>query len=118
MSRLHNFLVEHAKFPFPPLNEGISSNTTDISILEVNLLKIEWKAKLVVRDDTLFQKLCKALEHILGDAPLAEGAENYLLVSFSPRIQFHERGREDRDWSRNSSEIHVSVSGCSSFETE
>jgi hypothetical protein len=82
------------------------------------LLEIEWKAKLAVRDDTLVRKLCDALEDILGDTPLAEGAEHYLLASFSPRIQFDERGREDRDWSTNSSEAHVSVSGCSSFETE
>jgi hypothetical protein len=118
MSKLHDFLVEHAKFPFPPLNDDPSSSTTDISTLDVNLLEIEWKVKLAVRDDTLVQKLCGALEAILGDAPLAEGAENYLLASFSPRIQFDERGREDEDWSTNSSETHVSVSRCSSLETE
>jgi hypothetical protein len=118
MSKLHDFLVEHAKLPFPPLNEDLSSNTTDISVLDVGLLEIEWKAKLAVRDDTLVQKLCDTLQDILGDAPLAEGAEDYLLASFSPRIQFHERGREDEDWSTNPSEAQVSVSGCSSFETE
>jgi hypothetical protein len=118
MSTLHDLLVEHAKFPFPPLDERLSSNTTDISKFDVDLLEIEWKAKLAVRDDTLVQKLCNALEDILRDASLAEGAENYLLASFSPRIQFDERGAEDQDWSTNSSEVHVSVSGCSSFETE
>jgi hypothetical protein len=118
MSKLHDFLVEHAKLPFPPLNEDLSSNTTDISVLDVGLLEIEWKAKLAVRDDTLVQKLCDTLQDILGDAPLAEGAEDYLLASFSPRIQFDERGREDEDWSTNPSEAQVSVSGCSSFETE
>jgi hypothetical protein len=118
MSKLHDFLVDHAKFPFPPLNEDISSSTTDISALDVDLVETEWKAKLAVRDDTLVQKLCDALKNILGDAPLAEGAEDYLLASFSPRIQFDERGREDQDWSTNSSERQVSVSGCSSFETE
>ena len=118
MLKLHDFLVEHAKFPFPPLNGDLSSSTTDISALDVDLLAIEWKAKLAVRDDTLVQKLCGALEDILGDAPLAEHAENYLLATFSPRIQFDELGGEDRDWSTNSSETHVSVSGCSSFETE
>jgi hypothetical protein len=73
-----------------------------------------------VRDDSLVQKLCDALEDILGDAPLAEGAENHFLLSFSPQIQFDERGREDSDWDTNPSEVHVSVSmnsGCS-FETE
>ena len=69
-----------------------------------------------MRDDTLVQKLCDALEDILGDAPLAEGSKNHLLASFSPRIQFDELGGEDRDWSTNPSEVHVSVSG--SFETE
>ena len=120
MSTLHDFLVEHAKFPFPILNEHLSSSSTDIFILEVELLEKEWKAKLAVRDDTLVQKLCHALKKILGDSPLAEGAENYLLASFSPRIQFDERGGEDRSWSTNTSEARVShrVSGCSSFEIE
>jgi hypothetical protein len=118
MSKLHDFLVERAKFPFPPLNEHLSSSTSDISALDVGLLEIEWKAKLAVRDDNLVQKLCKTLQDILGDAPLAEDAENYLLATFSPRIQSDERGREDEDWSTNPSEAQVSVSGCSSFETE
>jgi hypothetical protein len=118
MSNLHNFLVERAKFPFPPLDDHLSASTTDISTLDVDLLETEWKAKLAVRDDTLVQKLCHALEDILGDAPLAEVAENYLLASFLPRIQFDELGGEDSDWSTNSSEVRVSVSGCSSFETE
>jgi hypothetical protein len=118
MLKLHDFLVEHAKFPFPALHECLSSSTTDISTLDVDFLETEWKAKLAVRDNTLVQKLCDALEGILGDAPLAEGAEDYLLGSFSPRIQFDERGGEDGDWSTNSSEAHVSFFGCSLFETE
>jgi hypothetical protein len=123
MSKLHDFLVEHAKFPFPPLDEHLSSNTTEMSALDVDLLEIEWKAKLAVRDDTLVQKLCDTLQDILGDTPLTEHVKNYLLAGFSPRIQFdephhHERGREDMNWSKNPSEAHVSVSGCSSFETE
>ena len=60
--------MEHAKFPFPLLNEDLSSNTTDISTLDVGSLEIKWKAKLAVRDDTLVQKLCDALKKILGDA--------------------------------------------------
>jgi hypothetical protein len=118
MSKLHDFLVEHAKFPCPPLDEHLSSSNTDISTLDVDSLETEWKAKLAVRDDTLVQKLCDALKDILGNTPLAECAENDLLVHFSHRIQFDERGGEDRDSSTNSSETHVSVSGCSSFETE
>ena len=118
MSSLHDFLVERAKFPFPPLDEHLSSSTTNISTLDVGLLETKWKAKLAVRDDTLVQKLCHALKDILGDAPLGEGAENYLLASFSPRIQVDERGGKDGDWSTNASEVRVSVSRCSSFETE
>jgi hypothetical protein len=117
MSTLHDFLVEHAKFPFPPFNEDLASSATDISTSDVGLLEPEWKAEAAVRDDTLVQKLCDALKVILGDAPLAEGAENFLLASFSPRIQSNEF-REDKDWSTNPNEAHVSVSGCSSFETE
>ena len=71
-----------------------------------------------MRDDTLVQKLCDALEVILVDAPLGEGAENDLLASFSPRIQVDELGSEDMDWSTNPNECHVSVSGYSSFEAE
>jgi hypothetical protein len=118
MSTLHDFLVEHAKFPFPPLDGRLSANTTDISIIDAGSLEKEWKAKLAVQDDNLIQKLCRALRHILKDAPLEDAAENYLLASFSPKIQFDERGGEDPDWSGNPNEAHVSVSGCSSFETE
>jgi hypothetical protein len=114
---MYDFLVEHAKFPFPPLSEDISSSTTDISALDVSLLEIEWKAKLAVRDDTLVQKLCDTLQDILEDAPLTEFGKDYLLASFLPKIQTDEFG-EDKDWSNNPSEAHVSVSGCSSFETE
>jgi hypothetical protein len=118
MSTLHDFLVKHAKLPFPPLSECLSSSTTDISTLEVDSLEIEWKAKLAVRDDTLVQKLCGTLQEILEDAPLTEDGKNDLLASFSPRIQIGVRGREDKDWSSNPSEAQVSVSGCSSFEIE
>ena len=118
MSKLHDFLVEHAKFPFPTLDEKLSASTTEISTFEVQSLEIDWKAKLAVRDDTLVQKLCNTLEVILGDAPLAEGAENYLLKSFEPRIQIDERGGEDKNWIMNPNEARVSVSRCSSFETE
>ena len=49
MSNLHDFLVEHAKFPFPQLKEGPSSaSITDISLIEVPLLEREWKANHAV----------------------------------------------------------------------
>ena len=59
------------------------------------MLEREWKAVHAVRDDTLVQKLCQALEDILGATALAAGAENYLLASFSPQLQVDERGREN-----------------------
>ena len=98
-----DFLVQHAKFPFPPLDGSLSSGITDISRFEVGLLETEWKAKVAVRDNLLVHKLCNALEGILGDAFLEERAENYLLASFSPRIQFDELGGEDKNWSTNPS---------------
>ena len=109
MSNLHNFLVEHAKFPFPQPNEGPSAGTTDISLIEVPLLEREWRANHAVRDNTLVQKLCSTLENILGDTLLAVDAENQLLSRFSPRIQFGVLGRQDLDWTTNPSECHVSV---------
>ena len=109
MSNLHDFLVEHAMFPFPqPSNEGPSVDTTDISLVEGPLLEREWKANHAVRDNTIVQKLCSTLENILGDTLLPADAENQLLSRVSPRIQFSARGREDPDWSRNPSESHVS----------
>ena len=109
MSNLHNFLVEHAKFPFPQPNEGPSAGTTDISLIEVPLLEREWRANHAVRDNTLVEKLCSTLENILGDTLLAVDAENQLQSRFSPRIQFGALGRQDLDWTTNPSECHVSV---------
>ena len=62
-----------------------------------------------MRDDSLVQKLCHALEDILGDILLAAGAENYLLTSFSPQLQVDERGRENEEWDMNLSEAQVSI---------
>src|ERR1700685_2381010 len=109
MSKLHNFLVQHAKFPFPNLGtEPRSAGTTDISELEVGLLEEQWKARHAVRDDTLVQKLCHPLENILGDTLLTADSENYLLASFSPKLQVDELGIEDVDWVANPGETHVS----------
>ncbi|KIL55381.1 hypothetical protein M378DRAFT_634291 [Amanita muscaria Koide BX008] len=109
MSNLHDLLVEHATFPSPQPNEGLSAGTTDISQLEVPLLEREWKANHAVRDNTLVQKLCNTLENILGDTLLAADAENQLLSRFSPRIQFGALGREESDWRANPSECHSRV---------
>ena len=110
MSNLHDFLVEHAEFPFPQPNEGPSAGTTDISLIEVPLLEREWKANYAVRDNILVQKLCSTLENIPGDTLLAVDAENHLLSRFSPRIQFGALGRQDLDWRTNPSECYVRVS--------
>ena len=108
MSNLHDFLVEHAEFPFPQPNEGPSAGTTDISLIEVPLLEREWKANHAVRGNTLVQKLCSTLENILGDTLLPADAENQLLSLFSPRMQLNRQGQEKSDWSRNPSESHIS----------
>ena len=83
--------------------------TTDISQFDVGLLEREWKAGHAVRDDTLVQKLCQTLKDILGDTPLAAGAENYLLASFSPQLQVDERGRENRTLATNPSGAQVGI---------
>ena len=109
MFNMHDFLVEHAKFPSPQPNEGPSAGTTDVSLIEVPLLKREWKANHAVRDNTLVQKLCSTLENILGDTLLAVNAENQLLSRFLPMIQFGALDRQDLDWGTNPNESHVSV---------
>jgi hypothetical protein len=112
MSKWHEFLLEHAKFPFPQqhpnipfhqLDEDTSVGTADISQIEVGLLRPEWKANHAVRDDALVQKLCHTLEDILGETVLPAGAESYLLRYFPPEL-----GHRDRLWLTNPSEAHVS----------
>ena len=107
--KLHDFLVGHAKFPFPLPDEDRSVGTTDISQFEVGLLEREWKAVHAVRDDTLVQKLCQTSKDILGNTPLAARAENYLLASFSPQLQVDDLGIERRGWNRNPSEAQVGI---------
>jgi hypothetical protein len=107
--KLHDFLVEHAKFPFPHPNEDQTAGTTDVSQFEVAMLEREWKAGYAVRDDTLVQKLCQALEDILGAIPLAAGAEDYLLEFFSPQLQVDGRGRKNEEWDMNPSQAQVCI---------
>ena len=107
---LHDFLVEHAKFPFPRPDEDRTVNTTDISLLEVGLLETEWKALRAVRDDTLVQKLCKTLKDILGDTSLNVDDENFLLSNFSLQLQrVRKSGKDDKQWDRNPSESMVGI---------
>ncbi len=100
MVNFHDFLVEHAKFPFPHPDEHQTVSTTDISVFEVGLLEREWKAKHAVQDDALVRKLCDGLKKILGDTALLPGSEENLLAKFSPRLEFDEFG-EDKAWSTN-----------------
>jgi hypothetical protein len=105
--KLHDFLVEHAKFPFPRLDESRTIGTTDISPFEVGLLEREWKAGHAVRDDALVQKLCRTLKNILGDTPVAADEEHYIRSRFSPRLEVDERGLKDLDWDTNPNERQV-----------
>lgn len=101
--------MEHALFPFPTPDETKSVGSTDITEIEAGLLKIEWKANHAVRDDTLVQKLCNALQDILKDKYLPADAEKYLLASFSPKLQVNEyTGMFKRDWLTNRNEAYVS----------
>ena len=59
------------------------------------MLEREWNAGHAVRDDTLVQKLCHALEDILEDTFLEASAEKYLLTSFPPRLEVNEGGIEN-----------------------
>ena len=105
---MRDFLVQHAKFPSPQLDEGRAVITTDIiSPFEVALLPEDWKANHAVRDNTLVLNLCNALDSILGDAPLAADDKNKLLAGFSPRVQLGDFDQEDPKWEANPSEAHA-----------
>ena len=111
MSKLYDFLVEHAKFPFPPTGGLGSVSTTDISDFEVGLLEKEWKANHAVRDDTLVHKLCNTLENITGDTLLTGEHETRLLRRFSPKLEGYDDpdwDEDDQEWSENQNEAHVS----------
>jgi hypothetical protein len=106
MTTLHDFLVEHAKFPFPDTDESRTVGTTDISLFDVSMLGREWKAEHAVRDDTLVQKLCRMLMTMLGDTPLAPSDASQLLLYFTPKLQVY-HGFEDPTWTVNPNEAHV-----------
>jgi len=109
MPNLHDFLVEHAKFPFPHADEHRSVDTTDsdISEFEVGLLERDWKANHAVQDNDLVTKLCRTFQDILEETPLSAEAEIYLRGSCTPMLQFDELGAEDQDWSTNPNEAHA-----------
>ncbi|KAH9004932.1 hypothetical protein EDB86DRAFT_3186805 [Lactarius hatsudake] len=102
------FLVEHAKFPFPVLVESGSVSITDISPMDVGNVAPEWRAKYTVPDETLVQKLCTTLDNILGDTVLPDGSRNDLLKRFGRHVEFRTIGGTDiknRQWSVNDSEV-------------
>jgi hypothetical protein len=110
MANFHHFLEEHAKFPFPQPDKLRSVGTTDVSQLEVALLRGKWKAARAVRDDTLFLKLCHTLQDILGDTSLRVDSGDYLLPAFSPRLGTDMRNAPDVAWSKNPDESKASFS--------
>src|ERR1700722_542918 len=113
--KFHDFLAEHAKYPFPSTDERRTVNTTDISEVEAGLIDGKWGAMHAVRETNIFQTLCDATTNILGDTDLTEDGRNYLLMSFLPRIQLDDRGQDDSEWDENPSESQVSVFESSSF---
>ena len=108
MVNFHDFLVEHAKFPFPLPDKLRTYDTTDVSDFEVGLLEREWKAKYAVRDDALVRKLCDGLKNILGDTALPADAEEALLADFSPRLESDKYHGNDEEWLMNPSEAQAS----------
>lgn len=114
MTTWRDFLVENAKFPFPPTQRRIdeTDGTTDISIVEAGLLAPEWKARYAVQDKHLLKKLCQTLDNILGDTHLPGCDEDQLLSSFGRRLQFKTIGQrefESLSWSLNDCEAQVRV---------
>lgn len=56
-TNLHQFLVEHALFPFPPPDLGQHASTTDISEMEVAQLEEDWKAMYALPDISDFTEI-------------------------------------------------------------
>ena len=82
----HDFLVEHAKFPFPECLIGASTSSTSLSEIDVGLLDDQWKARHAVRDNDLADKLCDSLRTTLGHAPVTELSRSFMLRWLLPRI--------------------------------
>ena len=106
---LHDFLVEHAKFPFPETSiGGTTASITDISNFDVTSLDIKWKARHAVRDNDLAKKLCDTLKTTLGETLLTEDSKKTLLRCFLPAL-LGDGSRVVMRWLDNLSEAHVSV---------
>jgi hypothetical protein len=73
----HDFLVEHAKFPFPEPSTGDTAASNDISDADVGLLDDQWRAIHAVCDDDLAKRLCDTLRTTLGNMALAEDSKRF-----------------------------------------
>ncbi|KAH9048980.1 hypothetical protein EDB84DRAFT_1585806 [Lactarius hengduanensis] len=107
MTTWREFLVEHAKFPFPDPVENRSVNTTDISPEDVGKVDPKWRAQYAVPDEALVGNLCQNLDDILKDTVFPDGYRNNLLLYFGRHLQFPTVGveeMEDLDWSTNRNE--------------
>ena len=106
----HEFLVKHAKFPFPQFPDcptSASASYTRLSEVDVGLLDSQWKACHAVRDNDLANKLCGSLKTTLGEMTVTEDSRNVLLRWFLPALLGGRR--VDQDWLENSSEAQVSI---------
>ena len=109
MSNFHNFLVEHALFPFPEPKQTRFIASTDLFALKIARLNLNWKAKYAVKDNMLVHKHCKALQDILGDHELSAASKDYLFGSFSPPLGVElDSGMIQLDWEVNANEAQVS----------
>jgi hypothetical protein len=110
LTLFHEFLVEHAMFPFPETEIGGTVTLTDISELEVGLIHHDWRARYAVPDNNLAKKLCDTLKTILGETPLTESSKPFLLRCFLPGLLVNGySGRPNGTWLRNPSEAQVSA---------
>ncbi|KAH9039312.1 hypothetical protein EDB85DRAFT_2287134 [Lactarius pseudohatsudake] len=105
MTTWREFLVEHAKFPFPDPVENPYVGT-DISPKDVGDVAPNWRAKYAVSDKTLVQKLCQTLDNILGDTVFPDDSRNDYLLHFGRHLQFRTSGAteiEISEWAENGS---------------
>ncbi|KAH9037233.1 hypothetical protein EDB85DRAFT_1861475 [Lactarius pseudohatsudake] len=108
MTTWREFLVEHAKFPFPDPVENKSAGSTDISPEDVGRVDPKWRAKYAVPDEALVGNLCQTLDDILKDTVLSDSSRVYIQSKFGRHLQFITIGdmeeMEDLVWSTNINE--------------
>ncbi|KAH9017321.1 hypothetical protein EDB85DRAFT_2096490 [Lactarius pseudohatsudake] len=107
MTTWREFLLEHAKFPFPDPVENRTVGTTDIFLEEVGVIAPEWRANYAVPDKTLVEHLCQTLDNILEDTVFPDDSQSDLLSKFGRHLQFSRFGTreiEETMWSMNKNE--------------